>query len=448
MLKTSCRLLVFVLMVLPVVASADGLLHHPESIIFDSARNRYIIANFDDGNIISLDSNGVQTIFASPGGNSLGSAIIGDTVYISQLTRVIGYDLNTAELVMDLSLIAYPYLEGMTTDGTQYLYIVHDAGYIIRVDVTDQTFVYWLTTHPPLIQDCVYDEANNRLLTVGLNGAAGIGAVDIPSHTFTTIAMTSYGMMDGIIMDNEGYVYVGSHDDGGRVYRYNPDFSEPPIVFTEDVVHPTNMWYNRRDSILAVPWMDGNIISFFPDIYKMHSDSDGIVDAEDNCPTINNPLQEDGDSDGVGDACDNCLGVDNPDQANQDDDEFGDACDACPADPENDIDSDAVCGDIDNCPNIANPDQTDQDGDGIGDACCCGLFSGGYTGNANCSDDGKITLSDITVMIDRVYVSKEKLCCDMSGNVNQSQDGNITLSDITLVIDHVYISKAPTTPCM
>lgn len=43
-------------------------------------------------------------------------------------------------------------------------------------------------------------------------------------------------------------------------------------------------------------------------------DSDGIVDAIDNCLSASNPGQEDTDLDGVGDACDNCAFVSNGDQ--------------------------------------------------------------------------------------------------------------------------------------
>ena len=119
------------------------------------------------------------------------------------------------------------------------------------------------------------------------------------------------------------------------------------------------------------------------------TDDDGILDFEDNCPTVPNVDQADSDADGLGDVCDDCpidpdndadsdnlCGNDdncpndyNPAQGDMDDDGIGDACDDCPIDQENDIDSDDVCGNVDNCPNDYNPIQADSDGDGIGDVC-------------------------------------------------------------------------------
>lgn len=77
----------------------------------------------------------------------------------------------------------------------------------------------------------------------------------------------------------------------------------------------------------------------------------------------------------------------------------------------------------------------------------CGQFSGGYTGNTNCDENGKRNLADITRLIDRVYISKLDLCDEAEGNTNGDVDSKINLADITILIDHVYISKAETSAC-
>ena len=75
-------------------------------------------------------------------------------------------------------------------------------------------------------------------------------------------------------------------------------------------------------------------------IVLVDSDNDGLIDGQDNCPTISNPGQEDSDNNGIGDVCDTTDIVD--------------------------TDKDGVPDATDNCPVIPNADQIDTDNDGTG----------------------------------------------------------------------------------
>ncbi|MCO6480355.1 MAG: zinc metalloprotease [Phaeodactylibacter sp.] len=98
------------------------------------------------------------------------------------------------------------------------------------------------------------------------------------------------------------------------------------------------------------------------------ADSDGVCDADDNCPNDANAGQADADGDGFGDACDNCP--DDPKKV-----EPG-ACGCGIADTDSDNDGAADC--IDNCPTDPNKvdpgicgcGTADDDTDGDGTADC------------------------------------------------------------------------------
>ncbi len=117
-----------------------------------------------------------------------------------------------------------------------------------------------------------------------------------------------------------------------------------------------------------------------PEAGPPDSDQDGVADAEDNCPTVSNPGQENHDQDALGDACDNCPHATNPGQTDQDGDGVGDACDNCAFDPNPDqanSDSDIWGDACDNCTGVYNPNRADSDGDGVGDLCdnCAGRYN-------------------------------------------------------------------------
>lgn len=108
-----------------------------------------------------------------------------------------------------------------------------------------------------------------------------------------------------------------------------------------------------------------------------------------------------------------------------------------------DVDSDGVPDDSDNCPTKYNPTQLDSDHDGIGDACCCI----GTTGNVDCDPLNGVDISDLTALIDNLYITFTPLCCGEEANVDGSSDGNVDISDLTALIDNLYISFTPLGNC-
>ena len=143
------------------------------------------------------------------------------------------------------------------------------------------------------------------------------------------------GLIDDIDLDLDGFSVCGPDCDDGDPSR-NPAASE----ICNDIDDDCDGLVDEGD--------DG-----------LDEDEDGVPDACDNCPSDDNPEQEDADDDGFGDLCDNCPSENNPDQEDSDGEGIGDACDNCLVMPNDQGDEDFDgFGDIcDVCPKVSNPAQ-------------------------------------------------------------------------------------------
>ncbi len=75
---------------------------------------------------------------------------------------------------------------------------------------------------------------------------------------------------------------------------------------------------------------------------------------------------------------------------------------------------------------------------------CC---RGDSRGNVDGSLDFQVTMSDLTVLIDHLFISLSPLDCVDEGNLDGDILGEVTMSDLTVLIDHLFISLNPLPPC-
>jgi hypothetical protein len=80
---------------------------------------------------------------------------------------------------------------------------------------------------------------------------------------------------------------------------------------------------------------------------------------------------------------------------------------------------------------------------GMSSSCCVGPSVGNLDGSA----DNLVTMGDLTVLIDHLFISFNPLACVDEGNVDLSADGLVTMGDLTVLIDHLFISFNPLSAC-
>lgn len=76
----------------------------------------------------------------------------------------------------------------------------------------------------------------------------------------------------------------------------------------------------------------------------------------------------------------------------------------------------------------------------LGVQCCVGSPA-----NIDCDPDGGVDISDLSRLVDGLYVSLQPLCCDQSADIDG--DGNVDISDLTGLVDNLYVSFRPLPPC-
>lgn len=79
----------------------------------------------------------------------------------------------------------------------------------------------------------------------------------------------------------------------------------------------------------------------------------------------------------------------------------------------------------------------------VPDCGCCV----GERGNVNADPNEDVNLTDLTVLVNHLFVTFEPLFCDEEANVSGDPEVALTLTDLTILVNHLFVTFQPLPAC-
>ena len=252
---------------IPPSADAQNLLSNPESVVYDSLFDRYLVSNFGDGSIVQIDAGGNQSYFSTALPRIAGLHIKDDMLYVasnlSPYTGVYGFDLATAEMIFEVDIPGSSLMNDVATDTSGYIYVTDYYDHkLYKIDLQEQTYSLFVDTILFWPNGIVFDAPNNRILVVSVEAQGRpIHAVNLEDSTVTVAVFTNLPAMDGLAFDSEGRLYISSwYTDA--IHRYDQSLSNPHEVFSSGHPDPADISVDFTNNILCIPIFYQNRIDF------------------------------------------------------------------------------------------------------------------------------------------------------------------------------------------
>lgn len=246
--------------------SYDG----PESVEYDYANGRWLVANKNSGAILARANDGTLTTFASNFSSSgpYGIEIVGNYLYAcANGGTLLKFDLAVGGPPVASVPLGATFLNGITHDNAGNLYITDfTAKKIYRYNTVSGQYNVYVTGLVKSPNGIYYDEAQNRCVFVNWGTSAPIMAVSLADSSISTLATTSLSNCDGISRDGSGNWYVSNWGING-ISRFSPDFSTGPTTVVTGLSSPADIFFNTVTDTLAVPnsgasGTNGNTVTF------------------------------------------------------------------------------------------------------------------------------------------------------------------------------------------
>ncbi len=246
----------------------------PESIEFHARLNRTLISNTSNGTIVARADNGSLSLFSSAPTSPYGIELLAGTLFVLDSGRVKGYDIDTAAAVTNFPVSGAGFLNGITSNGVDTLYISDFSQKSIRsIDVTNPSAPVAgvaVSTGSSTPNGLIYDRAGNRILIATWGSNAKILSLDLtPGANPVPLINTSLNNIDGIALDCRGALVVAAWSgcsSAGCLRRFDPPFTlvSSAISIVDGLSNPADIDFNRVGGSIAVPQSGNNTVSFHP----------------------------------------------------------------------------------------------------------------------------------------------------------------------------------------
>ncbi len=238
-------------------------LNMPESITWDSANQRYLVANTGNGRILSMNSNNEISLFAQGFSSPKGIVIVDNVCYFTDNKDLYGLNINTADLVLHIEITEAFSLNDICSDGAGNLYIGDMNGNsIYKYDITND-LIEKLSLSAEIISPNGLCYDNGMLYVVSYSENAPIYSIDLSTNTVVTVKTTSFAYLDGIAKDENNNFYISCWGiSTGSVYKYNSDFTNNPTLIKSDLNGPADFIYRADIQTIILPLMNENKIDF------------------------------------------------------------------------------------------------------------------------------------------------------------------------------------------
>ena len=271
----------------PPVKVIDGF-SSPESVIAGPGAERFYVSNVGvklepstkdgDGYISELSADGavIERNFLPADGvldAPKGMAVIGRTLYVADIDRVVGFDLGSRGVVFELDFSAEKtvFLNDLAVIDAETLVVsATDIGKVYEISLSGTPRYEVFIDDLPGVNGLYYDAENRRLFAVsfghgdGFNGSLSVISLAHGGGVLQDLT-GPVGALDGVMLLDDGRVLFSdwvAYDKTGvmRLYDLNTKVLSE-VKLSEEVRGPADFFYDRAAKRLWLPrMMEGKVM--------------------------------------------------------------------------------------------------------------------------------------------------------------------------------------------